>query len=267
MFFTASKVVWFLLQPSSLCVLALIGGTILMRTSWQRSARALVTGATLALVLFGLSPLSNVLIKPLEERFPRPDSWPVGRVDGIVVVGGAEDTRGAGGRELMALNEAAERLTEAVALARRHPEARVVLSGGSTALLFEDKPAAEAAAELVAALGVTRDRITVENRSRNTHENALFTRELVAPKPGERWLLVTSAWHMPRAIGCFRRAGFAIEPWPVDYRAPSGLRLALPLNNVADGLRRTDLLAREYIGLTVYYLMGRTSALLPGPRD
>jgi uncharacterized SAM-binding protein YcdF (DUF218 family) len=100
---------------------------------------------------------------------------------------------------------------------------------------------------------------------RDTYENALFTARILDPKPGERWLLVTSAWHMPRAMGCFRRAGFAVEAWPVDYRTPGRLEPMRFHSSIPEGLRRIDFVVREYIGLAVYYLAGRTEALLPAP--
>ena len=119
-------------------------------------------------------------------------------------------------------------------------------------------------ARLLEALGVAKERITLESRSRDTYENAVFTKRLVNPGAGERWLLITTAWHMPRAMGCFRQAGFAVEPWPVDYRT-SG-RVELWLNTgIPEGLRQMDFIMREYAGLAMYYLTGRTGALLPGP--
>ena len=119
-------------------------------------------------------------------------------------------------------------------------------------------------ATLFTALGIPRDRITLEAGSRDTYENAVLTARLLNPKPHERWLLVTSAWHMPRAMGCFRRAGFTVEAWPVDYRTPGRFELRFH-SSIPEGLRRIDFMAREYIGLVVYYLAGRTDALLPGP--
>jgi uncharacterized SAM-binding protein YcdF (DUF218 family) len=261
MFFYAAKVAWFLAQPSSLIAIALGAGAILVR---RKAGRRLLIGGLVALLVCGLSPLSDALIVPLENRFARPDLASGNPIAGIVVLGGAEDSRANPPRELAGLNEAAERMTEAVALARRFPEARLVLTGGSAALLAAQAPEAIAMGRLLEALGVARERITLESRSRDTYENAVFTRRMVNPAAGERWLLVTTAWHMPRAMGCFRRAGFAVEPWPVDYRT-SG-RIELWLNTgIPEGLRQMDFIMREYAGLVMYYLTGRTGTLLPGP--
>ncbi len=270
MFFVLAKVVWFLAQPSSLMVGSVMMGAALIRsTRWCRPARILLWGGLVALLVGGLSPLGDILIRPLEDRFARAvlDSESGGRapIAGIIVLGGAEDSRAPEAGQLASLNEAAERYTEAVALARRLPEARLVFTGGSGMLIKSGPQEADVAGRLFEALGIPRSRLTLESKSRNTYENAQFTARLLAPKAGERWLLVTSAWHMPRAMGSFRRAGFAVEPWPVDYRASRGASIMRLQSSVPEGLRRIDFVMKEYVGLLVYYATGRTSALWPGP--
>ena len=150
-------------------------------------------------------------------------------------------------------------------LARRLPHARVVFTGGSGMLVRSGPQEAEVAGRLLVALGLGKERLTLEAESRDTHENALFTARLIKPEAGERWLLVTSAAHMPRAVGVFRKAGFAVEAWPVDYRAPRRLAMLRLQSSFPEGLRRIDAILREYIGLAMYYAAGRTSALWPGP--
>ena len=119
--------------------------------------------------------------------------------------------------------------------------------------------------QMLLGMGVEASRLTIEDRSRDTWENAVFTKAMVAPVAGERWLLVTSAWHMPRAMGVFRKAGFAVEPWPVDYRTTGWRDAATFFGSPAEGLRRLDLVAKEYAGLVAYWLKGRSSALFPAP--
>jgi uncharacterized SAM-binding protein YcdF (DUF218 family) len=267
MFFILAKVLWFLLQPSTLMIGAVLAGTGLSATKrWCRLGRGLAWGGGVALAICGIAPLGDALIQPLESRFQRPDLDRAGpSIAGIIVLGGGEDGQAIGAPQLAGLNEAAERYTEAVALARRLPGARVVFSGGSGRLLTVEEPEAAGAGRLFAALGVAEDRITLEGKSRNTHENAVLTAQIVKPQPHQRWLLVTSAWHMPRAMGCFRQAGFAVEAWPVDYRTPRPLDLTRVYGSVPEGLRRIDFVTREYVGLVGYYLTGRIEALLPGP--
>ncbi len=263
MFFYAAKLIWYLVQPSSAIAIAVTLGAILVGTGRRIWGRRLLIGGLVALFVCGLSPLSDWLIAPLEGRFRRPDLASGGPITGMIILGGAED-RADPPRELAGLNEAAERITEAVVLARRFPEARVVFTGGSAALFSTELPESATMARLLEALGVAKERLTLESQSRDTYENAAFSKRLLNPQPGQRWLLITSGWHMARAIGCFRQVGFPVEPWPVDYRT-SG-RFELWLNtNITDGLRQMDLIMKEYVGLVVYYLRGRTSALLPGP--
>jgi uncharacterized SAM-binding protein YcdF (DUF218 family) len=267
-FYVLAKVLWALLQPSSLMLGAVIAGAVLLATRWQRLARALLWGGIAALLIGGLSPLGDALSGPLEYRFEAPDLERAGPpVAGIIVLGGGTDLQVPGTQQVAGLNEAAERYTEAVALARRLPAARLILSGGSGGLVAGDASTSEAATagRLLEALGMARDRITLETGSRDTYENAVLTARILKPRPDQRWLLVTSAWHMPRAIGCFRKAGFTVEAWPVDYRSPRRLDAMRINGSISDGLKRLDLIGKEYVGLAVYYLRGRTDALLPGP--
>jgi uncharacterized SAM-binding protein YcdF (DUF218 family) len=244
-------------------LLLLLVGAGLLKAGRDRTGRRLVTASAGLLLFGGWLPVSNWLMLPLEQRFPRADL--AGEVDGIVVLGGAEEARIWVERAGHALNEAGERFTEAVALARRYPKAKVAFTGGASELLTAPKVGADAARAIFADLGLAEARLLLERKARDTWENAVLVKALAQPKSGERWLLVTSAWHMPRAIGVFRQAGFPVEPWPVDYRT-AGLWDALrPFEAPADGLKRFDTALREWIGLAVYRASGRTSALFPGP--
>jgi uncharacterized SAM-binding protein YcdF (DUF218 family) len=156
-------------------------------------------------------------------------------------------------------------LTEAAALARRFPQSKIVLTGGSAEILSAPTIGADAAALVLRDIGISGDRLLLEREARDTWENAIKTKKVVTPKPGERWLLVTSAWHMPRAMGAFRKAGFTVEPWPVDYRTagwPDALRL-LPFESPAVGLRQLDLAVHEWLGLLAYRLSGRSDEIFP----
>jgi uncharacterized SAM-binding protein YcdF (DUF218 family) len=266
MFFYLAKILWFFLQPSTLIFAALIAGALLVGTAWRRTSRGLVAGSVATLLICGLLPVTDLMMQPLENRFPRPGPKLDGdSIAGIIVLGGAEDRSAWDRQELGGLNDAAERYTEAVVLARRFPGTRLVFAGGSGALVADLPPEAQTAKRIFEALGVEPRRIVLESQSRDTYENATFAARLLAPRPGQRWLLVTSAAHMPRAVGCFRKAGFNVVPWPVDYRTPRQVNLTALNRSIPDGLGGLDGITREYIGLVMYYLAGRTDALLPGP--
>jgi uncharacterized SAM-binding protein YcdF (DUF218 family) len=261
--FVVSKIAGFFAIPSNLIILTGLAGAVLLRTSRARAGRRLVIASLVLLAIAGLSPLGNILILPLEDRFPAWDASH-GAPDGIVVLGGAVSPDVAAARNDVALNEAAERMTATVELARRYPDARIVFSGGDAGIVYSGNES-EAALRLFERLGLAAGRVTVEDQSRNTFENALFSKRIAAPKPGERWLLVTSAYHMPRAMGIFRAAGFAVEPYPVDWRTRGAQDALRPFPTLAEGLRRTDVAVREWAGLVVYRLTGRSSELFPGP--
>jgi uncharacterized SAM-binding protein YcdF (DUF218 family) len=264
MFFILSKVFGFFALPSNLLIAVGLLGLILLLTRFTRLASWLVVTSLVLIALAGLSPLGNVLLLPLEQRFP-PWGASRGAPDGIVVLGGAISADVSAARGAVALDEAAERITVTAELARRYPHARVVFTGGSNALLFEEGAEAAFAVRELEALGVAHDRVTAEEQSRNTIENAVFSRLIANPQPGERWLLVTSAYHMPRAMAAFRAANFPVEPFPVDWRTRGPLDAVRPFASLGDGLRRTDTAVHEWIGLLAYRLTGKTSELFPAP--
>jgi uncharacterized SAM-binding protein YcdF (DUF218 family) len=205
------------------------------------------------------------LLLPLSERFP---AWSAaGRPpDGIIVLGGAIDPESSQARGSLEMDASAERIVTMLQLARRYPAARIVFSGGSANLIETPVPEAPIAGDLLEDFGTARSRIVLESDSRTTAENATFTRKLISPKPGERWLLVTSAFHMPRSIGVFRRAGFDVEAYPVDWRSRGWRDGLTPFTTLSAGLARTDVAVHEWVGLIAYWATGRSSELFPAPR-
>jgi uncharacterized SAM-binding protein YcdF (DUF218 family) len=172
-------------------------------------------------------------------------------------------------RRAPTLNEAGERLLEGAVLAHRFPDTKVAFSGGDAGILYKSDSEADGAAALLTQLGVARSRLILESDARDTYENAVFLKKELEAKgeldASKRWLLITSAYHMPRSIGAFRDAGFTVEPWPVDYRTRGSADLARPFDKVSEGLRRVDVAAREWVGLLAYWITGRTAVLFPAP--
>jgi uncharacterized SAM-binding protein YcdF (DUF218 family) len=265
MFFVLSKILGFFAIPSNVVITLGLLGAVAMFTRFARAGVQLVIASLFVLAVLGLSPVGNALIIPLEQRFP-PWAPARGAPDGFVILGGAITPDVSGARNQVALNEAAERLTVAVELARKYPQARIIFSGGIGSLFETGPTEAEVALRLFDELGVPRERIISEDRSRNTVENAEFSKALAKPQGGERWLLVTSAYHMPRAMGIFRKAGFAVEAYPVDFRTRGTEDFLKAFPTVGDGLRRTDTAMREWVGMLIYWITGRSSALFPAPR-
>lgn len=268
MFYYVSKVLWLVCQPSSVILLAMAAGLLLARWErWRQTGRRLLIAAAVLMFTAGFLPLGSVALYPLEQRFsgvaaPAPGD----PVAGIILLGGFEDGWESQGRSgLLGLNEAAERLTEGARLAKLHPEAKVVFTGGVGGLLGGGKDSAGPIGAWLRDMGVAENRIVLESKSRTTIENAAFTRELVSPQESDRWILVTSAYHMPRSIGVFRQAGFNVVPFPVDYRVNDTEDLVRLFDSASKGLKRTDLAFKEWVGLLAYWLSGRTSELFPQP--
>lgn len=265
MFFGLSRILGFFVVPSNAVAMLCALGVLLLATRFHDAGMRVMIAGVLALLVFGYSPLGNWLLLPLSERFP---AWSAqGRApDGVIVLGGAIDSERSHARGSLEMDASAERIVTMLQLARRFPAARIVFSGGSNSLIGEAVPEAPIAGDLLEDFGTPRSRILLEGESRTTAENAAFTRELVAPKPGERWLLVTSAYHMPRAVGAFRKAGFEVEAYPVDWRTRGWSDAWTPFVTASAGLARSDVAVHEWIGLIAYWLTGRSSELFPGPR-
>src|SRR4051794_21859997 len=264
MFFILSKILGFFALPSNLVVTIVAVGVVLLFTRYRVAGRRLAALGVVLLLVAGFSPLGNALIFPLEERFP-PWDPSRGAPDGIVVLGGAIGPDISAARHTPDLNESAERLTAVADLARRYPSAHIVYSGGDARLVFHGGIEADFAVTLFESFGIARSRVIVERKARNTIENAAFSKELVDPKPGERWLLVTSGYHMPRSIGVFRKAGFPVDPYPVDWRTRGTADVLRPFPTMGEGLRRSDIAMREWVGLAAYWITGQSSELFPAP--
>jgi uncharacterized SAM-binding protein YcdF (DUF218 family) len=262
-FFFLSKTLGLMLLPTNFLISAGVLGAIL--SALVSIGRRLLIASVVLLAICGYSPLGNWLLYPLEQRFPPWDAAR-GEPDGIIVLGGSIETEVSAARGRPAFTHAADRIIATAALARQYPNARILFSGGNANLVSDDTAKeADYAITVFESLGIARERLTTERRSRNTQENAEFSKAIANPRAGERWLLVTSAYHMPRSVGLFRKAGFAVEPYPVDWRVGrDGDHLRFSVVAI-EGLERTDIAVREWIGLIAYWATGKIDALLPGP--
>ncbi|MFC1460073.1 YdcF family protein [Microvirga arabica] len=266
-FYYVSKIAWFFTTPSNLLLSLILLGLVLSLFKRLRHLGIWLSLVfTLATIALGLLPLASYILLPLEERFPafRDDGEPV---DGIILLGGAVEASDSKTRGQIVSNESAERVLDTIQLAHRYPAARILISGGGGTVFGDGAAEAPIIAAYFKTIGIDPSRILIEDRSRTTAENAVYSQELAKPREGERWLLVTSAWHMPRAVGVFEKVGFLVTPYPVDFRTSGGSRTHLPFAFVSEGLRRLDIGTKEWAGLIAYYTSGRTARLFPGPQD
>ncbi len=263
MLYMLSKLFDIITSPST--ALLLISATGLMLTlgrSRSRWTRRLLFIGIGGLVAFAVLPLGSWMIRPLETRFPTPNPMPR-HVDGIIVLGGAIRVDTSIDWKRPVLNEAAQRMTTFVALARRYPKARLVFTGGNADPLHAKPAEAVFARRFFDEMGLRSRGIVYESKSRNTRENALYSRRLVRPRRGQTWLLITTAADLPRAVGCFREVGWSVVPVPTDFRGARDGGGWLP--GLTGGLRNANWAMHEWIGLVYYRLRGWTPSLFPGP--
>jgi uncharacterized SAM-binding protein YcdF (DUF218 family) len=256
--------IWTLFSPSQVILVLLIAGGALLALGRERWGRRLsILGASL-LVVFGLLPTSHFLMHTLEARFPQPDLPE--QITGIVLLSGAERPTATVDSGEPQLNSAAGRYTTALRLAARYPDARLVFTGGP----FKDPRTGElgqtgVGREILTSVGLDPSRLTFEEGSRDTCDNAFNAMALVKPSKGDRWVVVTSASHMPRTVACFRSAGWDVIPQPADHHsATSGLDVGN--FKISDNLAMLDVALHEWVGLAYYRLSGRTREIFPAPR-
>lgn len=261
MYFLLSKTLGLFAIPTNIiaCV-ALVGIALMML---RRPAGKVISFLALtAFLIAGLSPLGNILLTPLEQRFPAL-KYPDEPISGIIILGGSYDTQIRSYLSTVTFGEDTEPMVIMAGLARRYPDAKVIFSGGSETLTLGPSEAA-IARQLFVSFGIEPSRILIEDRSRNTEENARFTLRTIVPSSQSKWMLVTSAYHMPRAMGTFRQAGFNVVAFPAGWRTHGWRDFFWPEPSATENLRRVDIATREWVGLIIYKLLGYTNVWFPG---
>jgi uncharacterized SAM-binding protein YcdF (DUF218 family) len=254
MFFFFSKLIWFFLAPSHLAIWLTVIGAILLAVERKRIALWFVSAGAILLVGLAYYPVGVWMMQPQENRYSLPPKWPA-HVDGILVLGGGLNSDILQSRGAIGVPDAEPRLVSAFELARRYPKARVVFSGGSPVTV--GGPETVPAKHIFNQMGLAPDRLVLENQSRDTWENFVFSKRLVKPKPGEVWVVCTSAFHMPRAMAIAARVGWKMIPWPTDYTT-AGHNHYIP-REFPQNLQRADLAAHEWVGLLAYEWSGRSA--------
>ena len=263
--FVISKIFNLLTDPSVVLPVLLAVGTALLWTRWRRAGRRILAVTTGFILIVAILPVGKFAISILENRFPVVHGLPA-EVTGIISLGGVINQFITAQRRQPALGSGAERMTALVALARRYPAARLVFTGGSGSIFRQHVKEADAARLFFREMGLDPGRIRFERQSRNTFENAVFTYQIMAPKPGERWVLITSAMHMPRSVGAYRKAGWNPIPYPVDFNTEWPYRFR-PGLNLTGGINNFSLALHEWMGLVIYRILGRSDALFPAPAE
>lgn len=261
-FFLASKIIWALISPDSLIVILGIAAWLALVMGWNKLGRRLLSLCVLLLVVIGFLPVGEWLLAPLENRFSANTALPA-EADGIIVLGGAiAPTRSQAWNQVQ-LGAGADRMTNFVYLANLYPGAQLVFTGGNGSVLQQDFKEADSAQTLLNQLALEDRAIIFESESRNTAENAVNSMALVNPTPDQNWILITSAFHMPRSVGVFCAQDWPVTPYPVDYYSERG-RLWRIEFAFADNLSELRTAIREWVGLVAYRVTGRSAQLWPG---
>jgi len=261
LFFIISKLAWGILSPTNLIIGLVSIATLLLWLKKTRAANFLLTLCLLINLPLLFYPVGDLLIQPLEQRFSKPIEMPTD-IDGIIVLGGGEELKISHSWNIAEMGNGGDRYVGATVLAKQYPNVPIIFSGGNSFLRFrKNNNEATIAQQLLTDMGVDKQRILVESQSRNTYENFLLLKPLL-PKKNGHYLLVTSAYHMPRAVGIAQKQHLNVIPYPVDYRSNHQSIRQWDFAMFSH-LQVLEPAWREWIGLTVYYLTNKTPTWLP----
>ncbi len=264
MFFYLSKIFWWLFDPGNILFLLLFLGVFSLLVGWRKSGKLFCTLAFLFYFVVGMLPIAEYALNTLENRFPQVTELPQD-VDGIVVLGGAINVLMSDERNELSVNDNVERVLSLVHLTKAYPDVPIIYSGGPGLIGRPDLNESDMIEPLLKELVAPGNKLHFEKRSRNTHENAVFTKEMIDQIGDGKWLLVTSATHMPRSVGAYRLQGIDVIPFPVAYLTSQNFSFSLSLLP-RSGLGSFRSALHEWLGLSVYYFTGKTTEFFPAPK-
>jgi uncharacterized SAM-binding protein YcdF (DUF218 family) len=247
---------WWIINVDMLFLVFLLGAGLLFALKKKKCGKRLLILSCSGFAFFGIIPVGLWTLEHLENRFPKVETIPAD-VKGIILLGGTFDLWTMSARKEPAYNLTVGKLIRFVELARRYPQLQLVFTG--------TKIEAETTKKELLVLGINPDRVIFEANALDTKTNASNTATLIQPRPEEKWMLLTSVYHLPRSVGLFRKAGFNVIPFPTDYHTPGkyeplfciGLKLNLDAWHAG---------SREWLGMVANYLAGRSSEVFPGPQ-
>lgn len=255
MFYYLSKILFALLNPLLIGVCLLAFGVL-----WRMRRRGLVclTLGILAIAGPGFLPLGTNLLVYLEKQYPMPDPLP-DDIRGIIVLGGAVESGLSHHYQQIQFNDYAERFTEMLLLSHRYPQAKIVYSGGEGGLVPSRGFETNEVKKFMDRLGMPTENFVFEGRSRTTYENMTYSRALIHPQPVDKWLLVTSAHHLPRAMAVFKSGGWNVIPYPAGYQT-MGEYVYSPSLDFSGNVYKFQIALKEIIGIIAYTHTGRINS-------
>jgi uncharacterized SAM-binding protein YcdF (DUF218 family) len=248
LFFWLSKLIWMIIRPDFLLVGLAVMGMIFWFFGAVKKAKWIFSCVVSAMNAITVFPLGSLLLTPLEHRFSTNPVLPE-KVDGIIMLGGAENNHLTRMWHQSEINNAADRYIGFARLVRAYPDAVHIFTGGSGDPMHQEWKDADTARQVLMDIGLDTSSMVFEDQSRNTYENGLFAKALVHPKAGQTWVLVTIAAHMPRSVGVFNRLGWPVIPYPMDHSTRPDRQIK-PELNFSGHLERLVTAATEWTGLT-----------------
>ena len=247
LFFYISKLIWLLASPDSLLLILILLSLFLLSIGKQKQGKILLSSVSAILIIIAFFPIGEWLLYPLESRFQTNPTLPE-KVDGIIVLSGAENAELSHIWQQVELGAAAERDLTFLKLARQYPDAKLVFTGGSGSLTKQQFKGADVAKKLFKQLNFGTKRIIFERKSRNTYENIIYSKELINPKKNNNWILITTGWHLPRSVGISCKAQWPVIPYPVDHQTNKDnlFRIDFDLSNNLYTLKTA---IKEWLGL------------------
>jgi len=260
-FFYLSKVIWILISPDSLLLILIILSLILFYIGKSKQANILLATVVSILTIISLLPIGEWLLYPLESQFKHNPELPK-QIDGIIVLSGAENTVLSHVWEQVELNSASERDLMFLSLANKYPKAKLIFTGGTGNLSQQTYKGADVAKKLFKQLNFKTERIIFERESRNTYENIIYSKKIIKPNKNEKWIVITTSWHMPRSIGIFCKAEWITIPYPVDHQTNKDNLFRIDFD-LANNLLILKKGIKEWVGLFAYYATGKTTSIYP----
>ena len=261
LFFYTSKLLWVIVSPDNLFVILLSLSLILFLFNQRAKALILLSLLTFSVILISVFPIGGWMFYPLERQFETNPKLPE-KIDGVIILGGSVYAQTSKAWQQLETNEYGERLSEGIKLALKFPDARLVFTGGNAGLDRDAPTEAEFVKQHLMSFGIASERILIEAEARNTAENASLTKRLVKPLTDENWILVTTAFHMPRSIGVFCKQGWSVIPYPVDHQTVPE-KAYTPSFSLVDHASDLVKATHEWLGLLAYYKSGKTDELIP----
>ena len=259
MTFYLSKLLWYLFNPFNSILFLFFLSVILNFFKFQKFSKIILYFTFLLFFITGALPTGSYLLYLLEKNYHNKVNLPE-NVDGILILSGATNPFLTKEYDQISLNDSVERLTESIQLIKKYPKAKVFFAGGSGLAKYPDLSHSEVAKKFYESLDVNTKNIFFDKKSRNTYENIVFAKMKFNPNINEKWILVTSAFHLKRAISVGEKLGWEFVPYATDYKLPKKFRWKLSFNffNNLGSLQHSS---HEWVGIIAYYFMGRSSKI------